>query len=215
MSRKSRANRPVPVGAAALLLAATVLFLAAIATCIALSPHLVVDNNLSEFGIHDPTRLIFNGSLVLVGALTVLAALSWNQSAIIASLCFIAGAAMIAAGAITVDIAKTGHAILAGVDYAGHLFLLLPLSRLVRGPLRFAAYAAIALGLICTLLWAFQAPFLFEIIGQAGTQFLAILPIALWMITFSSRIVAARLFTRSGSPKPRFPAGFAQGDRSL
>ena len=202
LSRKARANRTVPISAAALLLAATIIFLVAIATCIAEAPRLIVDHNLSEFGIHGATRLIFNGSLILVGTLTVLAAWCWSRSPVIASLCFIAGAAMIAAGAITVDIAKTGHAILAGVDYAGHLLLLLPLSRLARGPLRAAAYAAIATGLVCTLLWAFQAPFLFDLIGQAGTQFLAILPIALWMIAFTGRFLATRHRTHPDPVKP-------------
>jgi hypothetical membrane protein len=174
-----------------LLFACSAIFVIAVTACMAMAPFLLEDNNLSSFGIHPPTSLIFNGTLIVVGVLTMMVAFCFGgrQAWLVAVLSVIAGASMIGAGVITVEIGRMTHAILAGVDYAGHLLLTIVFARSLRGGLRVTGYLAVALSLVFLLLWAFQAPFLFDTFEQAGTQFLTTLPLLAWVFAFSTRLM--------------------------
>lgn len=203
-----------------LLFAGGVIFLAAMAACIAMAPFLLENNNLSEFGIHPPTALIFNGALILVGAMTVMAALCFGgrQAFLVAALCIVGGGGMILAGAVTVNIDRLAHAIFAGVDYAGHLLLTLVITRTLRGAMRVGGYVAVGLSLVLLLLWVFQAPFLFDTIQQAGTQLLTTFPLVAWMFAYSGRLIwsrAARGSGPAGSATMRLPRLKARQSSSL
>jgi hypothetical membrane protein len=188
--------------AGVLLFVSGAIFLAAVAACIAIAPRLLEDNNLSEFGIHAPTALIFNAALVVVGTMTVLAAGCFRgpQAWLVAALCFVGGGGMVAAGIVTVETGKVAHAIFAGIDYAGHLLLTLVIARTLSGALRTAGHVAVGLSVVLLFLWVFQAPFLFETIQQAGAQLLTTLPLVFWMFAYSGALLFAR------ARKARLPA---------
>ncbi|MCC6736440.1 MAG: hypothetical protein IT534_09975 [Bauldia sp.] len=202
--------------AGALLFLGGAVFLAAMATCIALAPYLLEDNNLSEFGIHPPTALFFNAALVTVGAMTVLAAgcFRGRRAWLVAALCVVGGGGMVAAGVVTVEVGKLAHAIFAGIDYAGHLILTLVIARTLRGALRTAGFVAVGLSLVLLLLWVFQAPFLFETVQQAGTQLLTTLPLVFWMFGYSGALLFARP-ARRARRTPRLPGRLGRGGGTL
>lgn len=180
--------------AGVMLFFAGAIFLAAVAACIAIAPDLLRDNNLSEFGIHPPTAVIFNGALVLVGSMTALAAWCFRgpQAWLAAALCVVGGGGMIAAGIVTVEVGKVAHAVFAGIDYAGHLILTAVIAGTLTGVLRTAGHLAVGLSLVLLLLWVFQAPFLFETIEQGGTQLLTTLPLVFWMFAYSGALLFSR-----------------------
>ena len=53
----------------ALLIGAAIIFLVAVSACIVRAPSILVDNNLSEFGVFPATAFLFNSGLVVAGAL--------------------------------------------------------------------------------------------------------------------------------------------------
>ncbi|MCW5719394.1 MAG: DUF998 domain-containing protein [Bauldia sp.] len=205
MSRTGGTQLAATRTAGFLLFACSAIFLAAMAACIAMAPFLLEDNNLSEFGIHPPTALIFNGALVLVGTMTVVAAWCFGgrQAWLVAGLLVVAGAGMVGAGVVTVEIDRMAHAIFAGIDYAGHLLLTLIIARTLVGGLRAAGHIAVTLSIVLLLLWVFQAPFLFDTIRQAGAQLLTTLPLVAWMVAYSSRLIRSRA---ARDPRLRIPA---------
>lgn len=174
-----------------LLFGAAIIFLAAVAACIVKAPFLLEDNNLSEFGVYPTTAFLFNGGLVVVGAMTVLAAWSWTgrHAWLFAAFCIMAGGCMIGAGLINTRVDRLVHAYLSGFDYAGNVLLTLALAFFSRGLLRATGFIAVALSLSLLLAWVFQAPLLFDAVQQGGTQFLTTLPLVAWMLAYTTRFL--------------------------
>ena len=195
VSRRGETSLTASGNAGLLLLAGSATFIVAVAICISRSSFLLDSHNLSQFGAHPATALVFNGALILVGSFTLLAGwiLRDDRSGLIAALCFLAGAGMIGAAVVHVGVDRHVHAVFAGLYYAGHLLLPLALSWSMRGALRTSSYFAIGLSITFLLLWAFANPLLFDAIGQGGAQLLTTLPLVLWMIAFSGRRVMSRL----------------------
>lgn len=202
MSRRGETSVTASGSAGLLLLAGSATFIVAVAICISRSSFLLDSHNLSQFGAHPATALVFNGALILVGSLTILAGwiLRRDRSGLIAALCFLAGAGMIGAAVVHVGVDRHVHAVFAGLYYAGHLLLPLALSWSMRGVLRISSYFAIGLSITFLLLWAFGTTLLFDTIGQGGAQLLTTLPLVLWMIAFSGHLMAARPGARAGRP---------------
>lgn len=174
-----------------LLFGAAIIFLAAVAACIIKAPYLLEDNNLSEFGVYPSTAFLFNGGLVVVGAMTVMAAWCWTGRLawLFAAICILAGGCMVGAGLINTHVDRLAHAYLSGFDYAGNVLLTLALAFFARGILRVAGFVAVAVSLALLLAWVFQAPLLFDAVQQGGTQFLTTLPLIAWMLAYTARFL--------------------------
>lgn len=190
-----------------LLFGAAIIFLVAVSACIVRAPSILVDNNLSEFGVFPATAFLFNSGLVVAGALLVLAAWCWNGRLawLFAAICILAGGCMIGAGLINTRVDRLVHAYLSGFDYAGNVLLTLALAFFARGILRVAGFVAVALSLSLLLAWVFQAPLLFDAVEQGGTQFLTTLPLIAWMLAYT-----ARFLVRGSAPRAA-PARSAPG----
>ncbi|MCW5714819.1 MAG: hypothetical protein KIT43_09945 [Bauldia sp.] len=174
-----------------LLFGGAIIFLASVAACIVRAPFILVDNNLSEFGVFPATAFLFNGGLVVVGGMTVMAAWCWNGRLawLFAGICMVAGGCMIGAGLINTRADRLAHAYLSGFDYAGNVLLTFTLAFFARGILRVAGFVAVVLSLGLLLAWVFQAPLLFDAVEQGGTQFLATLPLVAWMLAYTARFL--------------------------
>jgi hypothetical protein len=219
VSPKADARTAISANGSALLLAASAAFTVAIAICIAMSPELLRDGNLSEFGVGDETFRIFNGTLILVGVCHLLVARSWSGgwAWIAAALCVVGGASMIGAGVVNVAIDKEVHLVFAVIDYLGHLLLPVFLARSLGTSMRAVSYGAVAASIVFLVLWGIMPAFLSESIGQGGVQVLATLPLALWMMAFAGHALlaqASRAPARGGRPvKPDRPALRSGGPR--
>jgi len=202
VSRRDETSLTALSSAGVLLLVGSVTFIAAVAICVIRSSFLLRNHNLSQFGAHPATALLFNGALILIGSLTLLAGwfLRSERRGLILALCFLAGAGMIGTAVVHLELDEHAHAVLAGICYSGYLLLPLALSWSTRGAVRMMSYLAVGISVLFLLLWAFRNPVLFDAIGEGGTQILSTLPLVLWIVAFSRRLLAARLGETAGQP---------------
>jgi hypothetical membrane protein len=150
---------------------------------------------ISDLGAIRETALLFNLSLVAVGALNLAA--GWllyraDHRAGLLALFTIAGVG--AAGAGLVPIGTSGvHSVFALLAFVGFNLEAIGAGALVRGPMRAISWLAGALGLVFVVLMVIGDggnTAAFGPIGHGGTERMIVYPAMLWMLAFGGYLMA-------------------------
>lgn len=151
---------------------------------------------ISDLGVIQETRLVFNVSLLLVGALNVIGGLLLyraHRKAWILALFAVAGAGAAGAAAFPLD-SGGPHGLFALLAFLAFNLQAIAVASTLSGPMRGVSVLAGAVGLVFVVLMAIgdagslQA---FGPIGHGGTERMIVYPAMLWMLAFGGYLMAA------------------------
>ncbi len=198
-----------------LLFVVAALFLAVLLLSAAIAPEgILVENNLSSFGVLAETALLFNAGLVGVGLLDLVAARFWRRyrSGRLMPIIFaVAGAGAIGTGVINVGIEKHVHAVVSAAGFLGHVAMPFAIgARSKSVAVRLLSYLAGLSSLTFLLTWVVGmvgftnafGPF-----GKGGTQLLILLPVVVWTLGFGGYLMASRKHAAAEGDASARPAG--------
>lgn len=159
------------------------------------SGYRVRDEPFSDLGTIPATALLFNGSLVAVGVLNIVAGALWYrlERAPITGLIFLmAGVGAAGAGLVTLDNNEGVHDLFALLGFLGFNLMAVVVGLSLRGPLRIMSLIAGATGLaflglliagLSGVAWAFAG------LGLGGVERLVVYPPSLWMIVLGGYLL--------------------------
>jgi hypothetical membrane protein len=152
---------------------------------------------ISDLGVIDETALLFNVSLVAVGALNVAAGAilfrTTGRRSILA-VSTVAGLGAAGAGLVPLNVSDL-HGIFALVAFLFFNLEALVGARSVTGPIRIASWVAGLVGIGFVLLMAIGDagnPGVFGAIGHGGAERMIVYPVMLWMLAFGGYLMAVR-----------------------
>ncbi len=156
---------------------------------------------ISDLGTFPETAMLFNGSLLLVGALNVIGGyllFRAHHRAWILALFIVAGLGAIGAGLFPLD-SGGPHGLFALVAFLGFNLEAIAATTVVSGPMKAISVLAGVVGLVFVVLMVMGDagdPAAFGPIGHGGTERMIVYPAMLWMLAFGGYLMA-------GDPAPR------------
>ncbi len=151
---------------------------------------------ISDLGVIAETRLLFNASLLVVGALNVVAgALLYRRfaNAWILGLFVVAGLGAAGAGVFPLD-SGGPHGLFALLAFVAFNLEAIAVATTLTGPMRVLSGFAGVVGLVFVVLMAIGDagnPGAFGPIGHGGTERMIVYPAMLWMLAFGGYLMAA------------------------
>jgi hypothetical membrane protein len=151
---------------------------------------------ISDLGVAPETRLLFNGSLILVGILNIAGgwqAYRWHRRLGILALFVVAGVGAAGAGLFPLDSGGL-HGLFALAAFVAFNLEALATAVVVRGPMRWLSVLAGGLGLAFVVLMVIGDagnPAVFGPIGHGGAERMIVYPVMLWMLAFGGWLLAA------------------------
>ncbi len=152
---------------------------------------------ISDLGVIASTSLLFNASLVVVGALNVLGGFLYYRShrrGLVLALFVLAGIGALGAGAFPLDRGDL-HSLFALVAFVFFNLEAIAVGALTSGVMRAISVLAGAVGLVFVVLMVIgdggnEAAF--GAIGHGGTERMIVYPAMLWMLALGGHLMAAR-----------------------
>ena len=151
---------------------------------------------ISDLGTVPETRLLFNASLLLVGALNLVGGwlcYRWHRRVGVLAVFVVAGVGAIGAGVFPLDSAGP-HGLFALVAFLAFNLEALAVAPVVHGPMRAVSVLAGAIGLVFVVLMVIGDagnPAVFGPIGHGGAERMIVYPAMLWMLAFGGWLMAA------------------------
>jgi hypothetical membrane protein len=152
---------------------------------------------ISDLGVISQTALLFNASLIGVGALNIVGGYLYFRShrrRWVMGLFALAGVGAIGAGALPLD--QSGlHGIFALVAFLFFNLEAIAVGTLVKGPMRWLSVAAGSIGLVFVVIMVIGdsgTTAAFGPIGHGGAERMIVYPVMLWMVAFGGYLMAAR-----------------------
>ena len=150
---------------------------------------------ISDLGVIGETALLFNASLVAVGALNVAAGLllyrATGRSAILAAFT-IAGLGAAGAGVVPLNVSGL-HGIFALLAFLLFNVESIVIGSVVTGPMRAISWVAGLVGIGFVVLMVFGDagnPGVFGAIGHGGAERMIVYPVMLWLLAFGGYLMA-------------------------
>ena len=203
MGAATRAATAQATASASLRLAGVILFTLAaqFMTVIMLGPSIAADYDIrggaiSDLGVIAETRLLFNASLLLVGALNVVAGVllyRGHGKAWILGLFVVAGLGAAGAGVFPLD-SGGPHGLFALLAFVAFNLEAIAFATTLSGPMRALSMLAGVVGLVFVVLMAIGDAgnaAAFGPIGHGGTERMIVYPAMLWMLAFGGYLMAA------------------------
>ncbi|HET9878779.1 MAG TPA: DUF998 domain-containing protein [Candidatus Limnocylindria bacterium] len=162
---------------------------------------------ISDLGVIDETAAIFNGLLIVVGALNSGAGLLLyraHRRARVLGLYLLAGAGAIGAGLVPLDVGGP-HAMFALVGFVFFNLEALATAPLVRGPMRLVSVAAGVVGTVYVAIMVLGDAgnaAIFGSIGHGGAERMIVFPAMLWTVAFGGYLMAGGVARAHGSERP-------------
>jgi hypothetical membrane protein len=157
---------------------------------------------ISDLGVAPETRLLFNGSLVLVGILNIVGGWEcyrWHRRRGVLAVFLVAGIGAAGAGVFPLDSGGL-HGLFALAAFVAFNLEALAIALVVRGPMRWLSALAGGLGLAFVVLMVIGDagnPAVFGPIGHGGAERMIVYPVMLWMLAFGGWLMGA------GEPEDR------------
>jgi hypothetical membrane protein len=184
--------------AGVLLFALAAQFLTVIMLAASIAPgYDVAGGAISDLGTFDETSLLFNVSLVTVGALNVTGGMLFarvHRRGLVLALFLLAGVGAIGAGLFPLD-SGGPHGLFALVAFVAFNVQALAVGTIVTGPMRLLSLFAGVLGLVFVVLMVVGDggnTAAFGPIGHGGTERMIVYPAMLWMLALGGSLMAAR-----------------------
>ena len=154
------------------------------------------DGAISDLGVIDETRLLFNASLIVVGALNLLAGyLLYRAHHRPWILGVFALAAVGAAGAGLMPLDTSGlHGVFALAAFLFFNVEAIVVGALVKGPMRVVSWVAGLVGIGFVVLMAIGDsgnPGVFGPMGHGGAERMIVYPVMLWLMAFGGYLMAS------------------------
>ena len=167
---------------------------------------------ISDLGVIDETAALFNGLLVLVGALNIAGGYLLYRShrrPWILGLYLLGGIGAVGAGLVPLD-ASDLHSLFALFGFVFFNAEALATARIVRGPMRLVSLAAGIVGLVYVVVMilgdAGNAA-IFGAIGHGGSERMIVYPAMLWAVAFGGYLMAGGAVGRPGARSGDLRAG--------
>lgn len=181
--------------AGALFLVLSAQFMTAIMLAAAMAPDYDFGAGaISDLGVFSETALLFNGSLVLVGALNVLGGVYFYRvhgKRWLLSLFVLAGVGAVGTGLVPLDVSDA-HGLFALVAFLFFNFQAIGTATWLDGPMRALSILAGAIGLVFLVLMAIGdagATAAFGPIGHGGTERMIVYPVMIWLVAFGGYLL--------------------------
>jgi hypothetical membrane protein len=155
----------------------------------------VAGGAISDLGVAPETRLLFNGSLLVVGILNMLGGWQcyrWHRRAWILAMFLVAGIGAIGAGVFPLDSGGL-HGLFALAAFVAFNVEALAIASVVHGPMRWVSVLAGLAGLAFVVLMVIGDagnPAVFGPIGHGGAERMIVYPVMLWMLAFGGWLMA-------------------------
>jgi hypothetical membrane protein len=152
---------------------------------------------ISDLGVISETALLFNASLILIGALNIVGGYFFFRShgrAWILVVFALAGIGAIGAGAIPLNSSDL-HSIFALLAFVFFNAEAIACAWVVAGPMRIISFASglVGLGFVVLMVIGDSGnPQVFGAIGHGGAERMIVYPVMLWMLTFGGYLLAKR-----------------------
>ena len=152
---------------------------------------------ISDLGVIGATSLIFNGSLLAVGALNIASGYLLYRThgrAWMLAIFLLAGLGAIGAGLVPLN-ASGLHGIFALLAFVFFNLEALAVAALVKGPMRWVSVVAGLVGLAFVVVMGIGDagnPGVFGPIGHGGAERMIVYPAMLWMMAFGGYLMATR-----------------------
>ena len=152
---------------------------------------------ISDLGVAPETRLLFNASVIVAGALNLTAGVLLflrHPNPWVLTLFVLAGVGAIGAGVFPLD-SGGPHGLFALVAFVAFNLEAIAVASLVEGPMRVVSVLAGAVGLVFVVLMAIGDAgnaAAFGPIGHGGTERMIVYPAMLWMLTFGGYLMGQR-----------------------
>ena len=185
--------------AGALIFVASAQFIMAVVVAEALYPNYSISQNyISDLGatcratchIIQPTSIIFNSSVLLLGVLAIVGAYSiWRgfHSRLLSVLIVMAGLGAIGVG-LSPETAGVIHSVVSLITFVFAGLSAIASYRLMRAPLSFFS---ILLGALTLGALALYIPNIFLGLGPGGMERMVVYPALIWTIAFSAQLIAS------------------------
>jgi hypothetical membrane protein len=152
---------------------------------------------ISDLGVIDETALLFNLSLVTVGALNIVGGYLYHRlhrQALVLATFLVAGLGAAGAAAFPLD-GGAPHALFAIVAFVAFNLEAIAVAPLVHGPMRLVSVLAGITGLVFVVLMAIGDAgnaAAFGPIGHGGTERMIVYPVMTWMLALGGYLMAVR-----------------------
>lgn len=150
---------------------------------------------ISDLGVVPQTALLFNASLIAVGALNVVGGYLFfrtHRKAWILMTYLLAGIGALGAGAIPLDTSDF-HSLFALAAFLFFNLEALATATVLRGPMKAVSLLAGAIGIVFVLVMIIGDsgnPAVFGVIGHGGAERLIVYPVMLWMLALGGYLMA-------------------------